>query len=969
MTTKSKTIGKHKLTLEMDDFIDAVVSGENVKAYAYAGSGKSTLLRAVEKYHTGKTGLYICYNKSLEQEARKLFSGHHVHIATSHSFALNSFEPEDKKGFIKKVGLKHSQSTVLQFSELKEDSEVCQHLDVNRVWKYLVQIIDKFCLTASKEITKIHLPDGVIKAVDQLVKKKKIQAKERDGIYSDLIYLSQGLIKSMFKSNNECPATHDCYLKLWQLSEPEIKYDYIMFDEAQDANPLLLSVILRQKCQQIFVGDKYQSIYQFRGGINAMDLIPYEGFQLSHSFRFGPKVADLATKVLNHVDPKVEIKGAGFDTEVFLGSEYDGVEPFLYLSHTNASLLEVLVSCHQANVPATFISNKAEYSLRKLNSMMRLAAGQESVLPTHKKYKSLEQLLLNEKDTETQLFGDWIENDYNKARRLHEALVWSLNIPQNKAVVQLSTAHGSKGLEHDIVMLSDDFKATITAFSKGKPLDESEINLLYVALTRPKKVLVLPDELMAALDENLAFTLNKAKVDKAMLDNVLPPNAKSQASAPSKPARKNTSRAKPTLKKSEPDKTSPVASQGKANQSPTQTPSKAKATKQTKSVSKTTGNDIAVEVGVGKGEDSNSGQLYWKPTDTNEYLNPNLAVCGTMGTGKTQTVKSIITQTVRQKANNTNGEPLGMLIFDYKSDYVDSEFVTATGALVLEPNNLPINPLALQSQDHLAPVKTAKVVISTLAKIFNLGAKQNELLKKCIMAAYERRNFDKENLETYKNTPPTLPEACDIYMSYDKVPTDSLTSALSDLMDFEIFESSPRKCKTLYELVKDQVVVVKLSGLDSALQSLIVALLLDQFYIQMHQYEKPEVIGHHRALRKLILVDEADNFMSQQFPSLKKILKEGREFGVGCILSTQGLNHFQTNEVNYSEYMTAWICHRLNGPKSLDIQQLLNTKSKPVLDTRMNQIAELAKHHSLFLDGKKQVHYQESTAFYRLTKQ
>ncbi|WP_133153325.1 hypothetical protein [Vibrio breoganii] len=67
--------------------------------------------------------------------------------------------------------------------------------------------------------------------------------------------------------------------------------------------------------------------------------------------------------------------------------------------------------------------------------------------------------------------------------------------------------------------------------------------------------------------------------------------------------------------------------------------------------------------------------------------------------------------------------------------------------------------------------------------------------------------------------------------------------------------------------------------------------------------------------------------------------------------------------------MTAWICHRLNVPKSQDIQQLLNTKSKSVLDTRMNQIAELAKHHSLFIDGKKQVHYQESTAFYRLTKQ
>ncbi|GAM71716.1 DNA helicase [Vibrio sp. JCM 19236] len=568
MTTKIKTIGKHELTSEMNNLIDAVLSGQSIKAYAYAGSGKSTVLRAVEKYHTGKSGLYICYNKSLEQEARKLFSGHNVHIATSHSFALNSFSPEERKNFIKKVGLKHSKQTVLAHSDLKDDSILCQHLDVNKVYKYILKTIDKFCLTASKEISEIHLPDNAIKAIDQLVKKKTIKATQRKEFYEHLVSHSQTLIKSMFNTNNDCPATHDCYLKLWQLSEPKIAYDYIMFDEAQDANPLLLSVILRQKCQQIFVGDKYQSIYQFRGGINAMDLIPYEGIELSRSFRFGQKVADLATKVLNHVDPKISIKGVGYDTDVVLGSQYDGVEPFLYLSHTNASLLEVLISCHQANVPATFLSNKAEYSLRKLNSMMRIAAGQESVLPTHKKYKSLEHLLLNEKDTETQLYGEWIEHDYPRARKLHDALVWSLNIPQSKATVQLSTAHGSKGLEHDVVMLSDDFKATITAFSKGKPLDESEINLLYVALTRPKKVLVLPDELMSALDDNLAFTLNKTKVDKAMLDNVLPPELKT------KPARKSVPRPKKTV----PTHAEPAA--GNADQ-PSPTKRSTKTTKST----------------------------------------------------------------------------------------------------------------------------------------------------------------------------------------------------------------------------------------------------------------------------------------------------------------------------------------------------------------------------------------------------
>lgn len=68
----------------------------------------------------------------------------------------------------------------------------------------------------------------------------------------------------MISPGGDCPTTHDAYVKNWQLSKPVLNYDYIMFDEAQDENPVLLHVILSQKCQKIFVGDKFQSIYQFR---------------------------------------------------------------------------------------------------------------------------------------------------------------------------------------------------------------------------------------------------------------------------------------------------------------------------------------------------------------------------------------------------------------------------------------------------------------------------------------------------------------------------------------------------------------------------------------------------------------------------------------------------------------------------------------------------------------------------------
>ena len=67
----------------------------------------------------------------------------------------------------------------------------------------------------------------------------------------------------MLDQNSHYPCTHDTYMKAWQLSNPKFEYDYIMFDEAQDANPVLLSVMLKPKLQQILVGDELQSIYQF----------------------------------------------------------------------------------------------------------------------------------------------------------------------------------------------------------------------------------------------------------------------------------------------------------------------------------------------------------------------------------------------------------------------------------------------------------------------------------------------------------------------------------------------------------------------------------------------------------------------------------------------------------------------------------------------------------------------------------
>ena len=62
------------------------------------------------------------------------------------------------------------------------------------------------------------------------------------------------------------------------------------------------------------------------------------------------------------------------------------------------------------------------------------------------------------------------------------------------------------------------------------------------------------------------------------------------------------------------------------------------------------------------------------------------------------------------------------------------------------------------------------------------------------------------------------------------------------------------------------------------------------------------------------------------------LMKEGREFGVGTILSTQELTHFKTANNDYSGYILSWIIHRVANIKSQDVKAMFNAASKDEID-------------------------------------
>lgn len=361
--------------------------------------------------------------------------------------------------------------------------------------------------------------------------------------------------------------------------------------------------------------------------------------------------------------------------------------------------------------------------------------------------------------------------------------------------------------------------------------------------------------------------------------------------------------------------------------------------------------------------------VYWFPNSTDKVMHTNTGIIGTMGTGKTQFTKSLITQIKQQQKYNVDGKEIGILIFDYKGDYVKDDFVEATGATVYQLYNLPFNPLSIfqgKTFKPMLPLHTANELRDTIANSYSLGNVQKNTLSDILEEAYNSVGILAHVPETWSKDAPTIDTVFRTYMAGENSTGDSLYAALNELTKFQIFEADSSKTKPLFELVKG-VTVINLAGYSESIQNLVVAITLDTFYAQMQSQGHSVIKGDYRQLTRMILVDEADNFLGKDFNSIKKILKEGREFGVGTILSTQFLKHFATSDNNFSEYILTWIIHKVNEITAKEVGNIFSMTNKNEQDYVVTEIKNLRKHHSIInLGGDNVPKHIRDLAFWEL---
>lgn len=469
-----------KLTDEQQACVSAAVMGKNLKIKAFAGSGKTSTLIAISKEIENKNILYLVFNKAAQIAAEEKFPSK-VSCKTSHSLAYHHYIPMIGNR-LNDAYPKFNEEALINYGI--NDLYGCgkEEIAANAFMKLKYFMQSKYSLSFLKP-----------KPLKKYVIKEELEEAEIDR-YTDEI--AQEYWNKCIEIGSSLPISHDVYLKLYQLSKPNLsnKYDVILFDECQDANPLLLDIITRQKCQKIYVGDEHQQIYMWRGSENAFKAIKGKALYLSLTFRFGGEAVSIANKILTIKGEEKELKGLEWlDTKII------DAPPYFYTSlcRTNSKTIEVVLKNMHKKVCLFGRSIKGVAYL--LNSGYALYKNNLKGVKHHslKRFKSWDHMLADhsksiEKDPDISTVINFIAEHGDNVPLMIAKLRSIDDVKEKDADIIISTTHRAKGMEWDNVVVEDDFKLS-------EKTSDADWNLLYVAATRAQKNLCFKGNLLSEL--------------------------------------------------------------------------------------------------------------------------------------------------------------------------------------------------------------------------------------------------------------------------------------------------------------------------------------------------------------------------------------------------------------------------------------------------------------------------------------
>ncbi|XP_065830335.1 F-box DNA helicase 1-like isoform X1 [Oscarella lobularis] len=445
--------------------------GHLLKIVALAGAGKTTTLVEYTKLRPDMKFLVACYNKSVRRHAQTQFPKN-VECRTLHSLAYAA------------VG-RHYKGKLNEIKAYSVASALGIHLIHS---KRTIDTLNCYIATDDDEIKPEHVPADIRK-----------KEPNKWGMYVEDARRLWECSKDV--ANRSVNLSHDGYLKLWQLSRPQIKgFDCLLIDEAQDITPAVASVLSSQETPQIMVGDPHQQIYGFKGAENVLTKMKAtHTYYLTQSFRFGSEIAYVAACLLDDLKGVRNrlIVGTMNDSGV-LG---DTVGQIAVIARLNYTLFNeaVRVCQEQPNVSIGFVGGIRSYSLDRILDIYWLFSGslrsiKDPLIEKFSNFGALQKYALNAPDNELVGKLKTVETHHSNIPA-YVKLLKDRSRPEKFADIVFSTTHKAKGLEFSTVRVLDDFLGASGAPAHGPHpptfgvgnLPEDEYNLLYVAATRAKK--------------------------------------------------------------------------------------------------------------------------------------------------------------------------------------------------------------------------------------------------------------------------------------------------------------------------------------------------------------------------------------------------------------------------------------------------------------------------------------------------
>eukprot|EP00039_Didymoeca_costata_P006799 m.93302 g.93302 ORF g.93302 m.93302 type:complete len:719 (+) comp13397_c0_seq3:188-2344(+) len=334
----------------------------------------------------------------------------------------------------------------------------------------------------------------------------------------------------------------------------------ILVDEAQDMSECQASWVLRHKegRQIFFVGDSAQSIYKFRGAKSStLSKLARNSenhhFQLTKSFRFGDEIAAIANTILfvkentpQDWTPYRVVGGGKTAGTLAVASQNADRTPRTIVAFKHVTLFQTAIMlleafpdirisvscCEQWRTGFRKIKQFYEMMCGRLKSYNGINGfGKEDGVPNWKYFiEQCEERELNGHLRIVAFVETYKESSVQKAKDI-ENKVLKQKYSEDEAEIVLTTIHAFKGKEADTIEVCDDI-SDLAVFKKLYDIDplkaaiaefdfkwgSEDLNLWYVAVTRPKKKLILPSNFMYFLKTMKFLYKEQSKCNVNLLD-------------------------------------------------------------------------------------------------------------------------------------------------------------------------------------------------------------------------------------------------------------------------------------------------------------------------------------------------------------------------------------------------------------------------------------------------------------------